>query len=189
MAKVAIEEIEAVRSGERNTYFSAIKGFVLGMVKEGIPSILIGAAAGAAIGLAAWGGMALAGGLGLFGLESAGKAVDLIMNVEKPFGFIGAIAGTSGLLSGALVGVKGAYQEISHARNINGLISQEINNIKGRAQSRSQSVDMGAEAPVTPDYVKKILDAGEQVHPKTQLAKLMQQREEAALSQGEVTLH
>lgn len=183
MAKVAIEQIEAVRSGERNTYFSGLKGFVLSMVKEGIPSILIGAAAGAVVA-----GAALLGAEGAQLLGWISESTTFTGSAGA-LGFTALVSAASGALSGALVGVRGAYQEINHARTVNSLINQEINNIKGRAQGRAQNVEIATEAPVTPDYVKKILDAGEQVHPKTQLAKLMQQREEAALSQGEIKLH
>ena len=180
MATVAIEEIDSVRSGERNTYFAGLKGFVLSMVKEGIPSILIGAAAGAAIA-----------GVALLGIE-AGQLMGWLAPTEivtSTVGFIGSVAAASGALSGALVGVRGAYQEVNHARTVNSLINQEINHIKSRANSRTHSVEVTGPAPETPDYVKKILDAGEQVHPKTQLGKLMKEREEAALSSGEFKLH
>lgn len=180
MAKIAIEEIDSVRSGERNAYFAGLKGFVLSFIKEGIPSVLIGAAAGAAIA-----------GVAMLGIE-AGQLMNWLGPTEivtSTVGFIGSVAAASGVLSGALVGVKGAYQEVSHARTVNNLINQEINNIKSRANTRSRTVEVAGPAPETPDYVKKILDAGEQAHPKTQLSKLMKEREDATLSQNQVTLH
>ncbi|MFO1243141.1 MAG: hypothetical protein U1E36_08130 [Rickettsiales bacterium] len=186
MPQASMEEIDAIRSGERNTYFAGLKGFLLSVVKEGIPTIIIGAAAGAAIA-----GAAL---LGVGGAQMMGWIAQstTFTGTAGALGFVGLVSAASGALSGALVGLKGAYKEISHARMINGLIDHEIQNVRAQVKSRSFSVapEQEAAAPAErPDYLQKIIEAGDKAHPKTQLAKLMHQREEAALNAGEVTLH
>ena len=184
MPQMAIEEIESVRGGEKSVWFAGVKGFLLTLVKEAIPSILVGTIAGAVIA-----GAALAG-IRVLDLTDVLKDGAGFLKSGGTLGYIGSVALTSGALSGLLVSAKGAYHEVNHARSINHLIDLEIQSVKSRVHARAQQV--GVSGPVVeerPDYLEKIITKGAEASPSSQIGKLLKEREMAEFTSKDATIH
>lgn len=162
MPQAAIEEIEAMREGQRSIWFAGVKGFLKGIVydiKNSVSAMLTSFVVGGAVGILALTGAAVAGAMGWAGadqqtLASGFKELVPEGSLGGAFKYVGSIALASSAMALGWVGGVEARKEVKHARNINHLIDLEVQHVKGMAHSRVQQKEALAEpAPAHSDPV------------------------------------